>query len=113
VPGDGTAGVATMLPTLTGFPENETSGSYASFFDTSQESFWNPTFLANNGGTTSGAEAALLAGLNAGAAYFNIHSNVYPGGEIRGFFAAPVPEPAQILMLLAGLPLLLLRKREN
>jgi len=113
VPGDGNAGVATMLPTFTGFPANETSGSYASFFDTSQDSFWNPTFLANNGGTTAGAEAALLAGLNAGAAYFNIHSNVYPSGEIRGFLAAPIPEPAQILMLLAGLPLLLLRKREN
>ena len=113
VPGDGNAGVATMLPTFMGFPANETSGSYASFFDTSQESFWNPAFLTNNGGTTAGAEAALMAGLNAGAAYFNIHSSVYPSGEIRGFLAAPIPEPAQILMLLAGLPLLLLRKREN
>ena len=113
LPGEGTGGVATMLPTFTGFPSGETSGAYAAFFDTSQESFWNPTFVTNNGGTTAGAEAALLAALNAGTSYFNIHSSVYPGGEIRGFLAAPIPEPAQILMLLAGLPLLLLRRREN
>jgi hypothetical protein len=113
LPGEGTAGVATMLPTFTGFPANETSGSYAAFFNTADASFWNPAFVTSNGGTTSGAEAALLAALNAGTSYFNIHSSVYPGGEIRGFLAAPIPEPAQALMLLAGLPLLLLRRRKD
>lgn len=113
VPGDGNAGVATMLPTFTGFPTGVTSGAYAAIFDTSQTSFWNPTFLGDHGGTTAGAEAALLAALGSGSSYFNIHSAAYPGGEIRGFLAAPIPEPAQGLMLLAGLPLLLLRRRST
>lgn len=113
LPGDGSAGIATMLPTLTGFPTGVTSGAYAAIFDTSQTSFWNPTFLSDHGGTTSGAESALLAALGAGTSYFNIHSDAYPGGEIRGFLAAPVPEPAQALLLLAGLPLLFLRRRKT
>lgn len=110
LPGEGTAGVATMLPTFTNFPSGVTSGSYFNVFDTSQSSFWNPTFVTNNGGSTGGAEAALLAALGAGTSYFNIHSSEYPGGEIRGFLA-PIPEPAQAALLLAGLPLLWLRRR--
>lgn len=113
LPGDGNAGVATMLPTFTGFPTGVTTGSYAAIFDTSQASFWNPAFVTNHGGTTAGAEAALLAALGDGSSYFNIHSDAYPGGEIRGFLAAPIPEPAQALLLLAGLPLLFLRRRES
>lgn len=112
VPGVGTAGVATMLPTFTGFPTGVQSGSYAQIFDTSLDAFWNPSFIANNGGTTAGAEAALLAALGAGTSYFNIHSSAYPGGEIRGFLA-PIPEPAQAFLLLAGLPLLWLRRRRE
>jgi hypothetical protein len=96
-----TAGVATMVPTFTGFPSGATGGTYLMSFDTSLAGSWNPAFITNNGGTTMGAEAALLAGLNAGTAYLNIHTSVYPGGEIRGFLM-PVPEPATALMLLPG-----------
>lgn len=34
--------------------------------------------------------------------YVNLHTNAYPGGEIRGQLA-PVPEPSTYAMLLAGL----------
>jgi hypothetical protein len=100
----GTAGVATMVPTFTGFPSGVSEGTYLMSFDTSLASTWNPAFITNNGGTTMGAEAALLAGLNLGMAYLNIHTSLYPGGEIRGFLM-PVPEPGAAFMLLLGVPL--------
>jgi hypothetical protein len=104
--GVGGAPVATMVPTFTDFPAGVTEGTYLRSFDTSQASFWNPNFLTANGGTTAGAEMALLAGMNAGLAYLNIHTTAYPGGEIRGFLiTTPVPEPGMGWMLLMGVPL--------
>ncbi|TFW18206.1 CHRD domain-containing protein [Duganella callida] len=104
----GTAGVATQLPYFTGFPTGVQTGAYSHSFDTSLDSTWNPAFISANGGTTAGAEAALLAGLNAGQAYFNIHSSAYPNGEIRGtLMAAAVPEPASVAMLGLGVPAVL------
>jgi hypothetical protein len=47
----------------------------------------------------------LLAGAAAGEAYVNLHTSAYPGGEIRGFLqgpALPVPEPAALVLMLAG-----------
>ena len=35
------------------------------------------------GGTTAGAEAARLVGLRAGRACVDLHTSVFPGGEIR------------------------------
>ena len=46
-----------------------------------------------------------MAALASNKAYLNIHTNVYPGGEIRGFLTA-VPEPATWMMMMMGsLPL--------
>jgi hypothetical protein len=114
-PGDGTASVATETPTFGGFPLGVQTGAYHHIYDTSLAASWNPAFLSANGGTTSGAEAALLAGLNAGSAYLNIHTTAYPGGEIRGFLmpVTPVPEPAGMAMLGLGLPALFLMARRR
>ena len=82
-------------------------------FDLSQSATYNVTFFNGNGGTAASAEAALIAGLNSGLAYANIHNSVFPGGEIRGQLAA-VPEPATWGMTglaLAGVLLAGLRRR--
>jgi hypothetical protein len=105
IPGQGTAGVATQVPTFPNFPLGVTSGTYDQTFDTSQTSTYNPTFLNANGGTAAGAEAALASSLAAGTAYLNIHTTDFPGGEIRGFL---VPEPSTGLVLLG---IALLRRR--
>lgn len=49
-----------------------------------------------------GAEAALLAGLLNGTAYFNIHTMMFPGGEIRGQLHL-VPEPGTLLLFGTGI----------
>jgi hypothetical protein len=101
VAGTGTANVATQVPSFVGFPLGVTSGVFANTFDLTLASSWNPAFVTASGGTTAGAEAALLAGAAAGQAYFNIHTTAFPGGEIRGFLIA-VPEPATWGMMILG-----------
>lgn len=89
-------GVATQLPTFSGFPLGVTSDTYVQIFDLTLQTSWNSAFFTNNGGA-AGAEAALAAGLAAGQAYLNIHTTAFPGGEIRGFLA--VPEPGVLALL--------------
>ena len=43
--------------------------------------------------------SAFIAGLESNLAYANIHTSVFPGGEIRGQLALPVPEPATLALL--------------
>jgi hypothetical protein len=103
-PDTGTAGVATTTPTFTDFPSGVMSGSYDHTFDMTQASSYNGAFITANGGI-NGAFQALVAGLNSGTAYANIHSSDFPMGEIRGFLA-PIPEPETYALLLAGLGLI-------
>lgn len=100
--GTGTAGVMTTTPTFAGFPAGVTSATYDATFDTSLNTTYRQGFITANGGNAAGAEAALYSSLLAGTAYLNIHSSVYPGGEIRGFLL-PVPEASTYAMMLAGL----------
>ncbi len=104
VAGVGTAGVATRTPTFAGFPSGVTSGNYDMTFDMTQASSWNTAFINANGGSTGSAFSALLNGLQAGGAYFNVHTTAAPAGEIRGFLAVTaVPEPSTYALLLCGL----------
>ncbi len=101
-PGAGSVGVAVTPGTLPGFPAGVKAGTYLQNIDLSLSgSFTNP-FLAANGGTPASAEAALVAALNSGRAYFNIHTTTFGGGEIRAFLY-PVPEPGTVALMLAGL----------
>jgi hypothetical protein len=98
VAGTGTAGVMTQTPTFAGFPSGVTAGAYDNTFNTLALTSYNPTFVTNNGGTAASAETAMFAAIAAGKAYFNIHTNVFPGGEIRGFLlpldATPTATPS-------------------
>ena len=93
---------ATPVPSFPGFPTGLTAGTFNIVLDLSQASSWNPAFITNNGGTTATAQAAFIAGLNSGRAYFNVHSSTFSGGEINGF-SQIVPEPSTYALLATGL----------
>lgn len=114
VPLAGNVGVASVTPSFTGFPLGVTAGSYDVTYDmTAATGSWNIAFVTNNGGTT-GAFNALVAGLDSGRAYFNLHTSFAGGGEIRGLLQAQaVPEPGSLALALAaaGLAAVATRKR--
>ena len=89
----GTAGVATTTPTFAGFPSGVTAGVYNNVLDLTLASSYNPAYVTANGNTVPTARAALLQAIADGKAYFNIHSSMYSGGEIRGFLV-PLATPA-------------------
>jgi hypothetical protein len=97
----GNAMVATTTPTFIGFPSGVTAGTYDQVFDMTLASSYNPAFVTAEG-SVANAEAALFAGIIAGEAYLNIHTNLYLGGEIRGFLAA-TPIPAALPLFATGL----------
>jgi hypothetical protein len=92
------AGVATTVPAFPGFTLGTTFGTFSSaVFDLTQPLIYNPAFVTAQGGLPQ-AEAALIAGIEGGQTYFNIHTVNNGGGEIRGQLFA-VPEPASLVLL--------------
>ena len=100
--GVGAAGVAIPTASFVGFPTDVTSGTYSLLLDLTLTSSFNSAFITANGGTVAGAEAMLAYGLANGTAYFNLHTNLYPTGEINGYFS-PVPVPAAVWLFGTGL----------
>ncbi len=86
---------APVVVPFAGLP-SATSGEYKNTFDLS-------TFAFSGGGS----EAALIAGLNSGQAYTNVHTSNFPGGEIQGQIEpaamAATPEPSSLLLVFTGL----------
>ncbi len=101
-PAGTSAMVATTTPTFPGFPSGVTSGSYHMTFDMTLAGSYNPAFVTAHGGLVSQAQADLFAAMLSGQTYYNIHTNVFPGGEIRGQLTF-IPEPATALLLATGL----------
>src|SRR5262245_19179127 len=108
-------GVATTVPAFVGFPLGVTFGNYSSqVFDLTQPLIYNPAFVTLQGGLPQ-AEAALIAGIMNSETYFNIHTVMNGGGEIRGFLTpSPVPEPTTLSLIGLGIGgLIAVRKRRT
>ena len=88
---DPMSGTADVAVPMVGFPVSVTSGQYDMVLFLNQDNTYDTAFLAAHGNSASGAEAALLQALAEGRAYINIHSDIYPNGEIRGFLSNSVP----------------------
>ncbi len=99
----GTAAVATAVPYFPGFPLGVQSGTYTGIFDLMLASSYNPAFITAHGGTVDAARIALIAGMNSGNAYANIHTTTFPAGEIAGYLVTSTPEPGSVLLLTPGL----------
>ena len=106
VPGTANAGVATMVPNFNGFPLGVTAGTFDNTFDMSLATSWNPAFVTAQG-SLANAFNALVAGMETGNAYLNIHTSEFGGGEIRGLLhTVAVPEPQTYALMGIGLALL-------
>jgi hypothetical protein len=87
---------------FTPFP-NTTSGSFMTTVDLSLAATYTAAFITQEGGTVLDAENGLIAALNSGNTYANIHDTNFPGGEIRGQIAVVTPEPGALLLLGTGM----------
>lgn len=110
-PGSGVVTPATRTPSFIGFPIGVTAGSMDQTYDLTLASTYNAVFITANLGV-AGAQAALLAAMEQGRSYFNIHSGEFPGGEIRGFLT-PVPEPSTYGLVLGAAALAAFARRRR
>ena len=57
-------------------------------------------------------DLVLLGGIANNETYLNVHTTIFPGGEIRGILSLETPEPGTFLLAGAMLAGLLVRRRE-
>jgi hypothetical protein len=101
--------VATQLPSFIDFPLGITAGTYDHTFNMADASSYNPAFITNHVGFVPNAFNDLIyGGFLTSAVYFDLHTNLFPEGEVLGFFSrvGAVPEPESYALLLAGLGVL-------
>jgi CHRD domain/PEP-CTERM motif len=84
-----------------GFQLDVRSGSFDLTYDLLDATTYTAAFLAASGGTALGARDRLFSNFNNGLGYFNIHSTVFRGGELRGQLVG-IPEPASWGMMIVG-----------
>jgi len=97
-------GTAPVAVKFMDFPTGVKSGDYSMTFNLLDATIYGADFLSANGGSVTAARDALIGDINDHRAYLNIHTDLYPAGEIRGFLvASPVPEPGSYAMLAVGL----------
>jgi hypothetical protein len=98
------SGNAPIAVPFQGFPTGVKAGTFTGAVPLGAEASYDPAFLNAHGGTPQGAASALLDAIAANEAYVNIHTTAFPNGEVRGWLvSAPVPEPAEWMLLAGGL----------
>jgi hypothetical protein len=96
----------TAIP-FAGFPTGVISGTYNNVIDLTDRNSYDPAFITANSTNpppfdVSDALNALDAAMDGELSYISIRTTAFPGGEIRGFLVAAIPEPSTLGLLVVG-----------
>lgn len=101
-PFSGNGIVAVDAPTLA-VPVGVTLGTFSEILDLDDANNFNAAFITASGGTVAGAISRFVQNIYENRVYLNIHSQTFPGGEIRGYLQVPEPASAALAVLALGL----------